>query len=86
MIEASADQIAQVLAGDAELMRDLHNFLGAVLGDDGDVAEVLEDLPKIIAGFSPFENEAALIAIVKRETLELLHALALHRLPARGNA
>jgi hypothetical protein len=85
MIYADASRISEVIAGDAEMLRVLHAFIFAVIGDD-DLGTILDDLPAAIAAYSPFEDEAALIEVVRVETLQALHALALSRLPARGSA
>jgi hypothetical protein len=85
VIHATADQVAEAIANDAEMLRQMHHFVFAVIGD-ADIGEIIAALPQAVAGCSPFENEAALIEAVKRETLQALHALALSRLPARGTA
>ena len=85
MIHATADEVASILAADHEMLRQMGAFLDAVTGD-ADVGPILAALPEMIAKSSPFEDERALVAVVQRETLQALHALALSRLPARGSA
>jgi hypothetical protein len=85
MIHADAARIASIIAADAALLHELHVFLDAVIGE-ADIGVILGELPAAIAAHSPFENEAALAATVRRETLLVLHALALHRMPAMGRA
>lgn len=85
MIHADETKIAEIIAADSEMLRAMHRFLYLVIGDD-DMDPILEALPAMIAAHSPFENEAALVAVVERETLRQLHKLALSRLPARGSA
>jgi hypothetical protein len=86
MIVATADQVASILAADMVVLRELRAFIeAATLGDD-DISAILGALPARIAQGSPFADEAALTETVKRETLLVLHALALRRMPAMGRA
>jgi hypothetical protein len=87
MIHADADAIRAVIAGDAVLLRTLHDFFDAICGDlDADISMLLGELPGAISKNSPFLDEAALAEVVRREMLAALHALTLRVLPAKGNA
>jgi hypothetical protein len=85
MITATADQVAEAIANDPEMLRQMHHFVFAVIGDD-DLGTLLEELPAAIAQHSPFADEAALIEVVRAETLQALFGLTLRVLPARGTA
>jgi hypothetical protein len=85
VIHPDADQIAEVIANDHAMLRQMHRFLYAVIGD-ADIGAILEELPAAIAAHSPFADERALVAVVQRETLQALHVLTLSRLPTKGNA
>jgi hypothetical protein len=47
-----------------------------------DLGAILTELPEAVAARSPFEDEAAMTEAVRRETLRMLHASTLHKLPA----
>jgi hypothetical protein len=85
VIHADASSISKAIVDVPALLRALHDFIGAVIGDD-DLGSILEVLPEMIAAHSPFTDEGALIEAVRAETLQALHTLALSRLPARGSA
>jgi hypothetical protein len=86
MIHADAARIASIIAADAAVLPELHVFLDAATLGDADVGAILSELPARIAEGSPFPDERALTEAVRRETLRMLHALALHKMPAMGRA
>jgi hypothetical protein len=86
MIVATPDQIASTIAGNAELLRTVHGFLQAALGDVDDLDALLGELAQRIAACGPFKDEVDMIATVKSETLQALRALTLRRMPAMGRA
>jgi hypothetical protein len=85
MIAVTADRIASIIAADAAVLRQMSDFLDAVTGD-ADLGAILDELPEAVAACSPFEDEAALTEAVRRETLRMLHAITLHKMPAMGRA
>jgi hypothetical protein len=85
VIYADAHRIASIIVADHEMLRQMGAFLDAVTGD-ADIAEILAALPQAVAACSPFKNEAAMTEAVRVETLPVLRALALSRLPKRGTA
>jgi hypothetical protein len=64
-------------------LAELHRFIVAI---DGDLSAMLRALPEAVARHAPFADEAAMVEVVRRETLIMLHTLALRALPARGSA
>jgi hypothetical protein len=86
VITATADQIASTIANDPAMLGAVHGFLQAVLGDVDDLGALLDEMAAAIAARSPFADHASLEDVVRREMLSALHALALRRLPMRGNA
>ena len=86
MIVATAAEITEAIVGNAELLRTVHGFLQAALGDVDDLDALLGELAQRLAACGPFKDEVDMIATVKGEMLEALRALALRRLPARGTA
>jgi hypothetical protein len=85
MITASAAEISKAIADDPALLRAMHDFINAVIGD-ADIGALLDDMAARIASLSPFEDEETLTATVKAAALYTLHALALRAMPAQGRA
>jgi hypothetical protein len=85
MICASAARIASIIASDHEMLRQMSDFLDAVTGD-ADLGAILTALPEAVAACSPFEDEQAMTEAVRRETLRMLNAIALRKMPAMGTA
>ena len=86
MITATADQIASTIVNDPTMLGAVHGFLQAVLGDVDDLEGLLNEMATAIARAGPFADHASLEDVVGREMLSALLALALRRLPMRGNA
>jgi hypothetical protein len=85
MIYADASKISEAIVGDPALLRALHGFVEKVTGD-ADLGALLDDVAAFVAARSPFPDHASLAETVRCEMLQALHALALDRLPTKGNA